>query len=77
MKDIFGNKKPVQLEVEEWWFNGQLIQKQDHPMLPKYITRECKALGYTVPHNTFKQAKQYCLDNPVPTPDITPKDFGY
>jgi len=75
--DSFGNLKPIQLEIEEWWFNGQLIQYQNHPMLPKYITRECNELAYVVPHSTFKDAVNYCLDNPVLNPDITPKDFGY
>jgi len=29
MKDVFGNTKPVQIEVNEWWFNGRIIVKQE------------------------------------------------
>ena len=29
-------EKPVQIEVDEWWFKGCFIQKQNHPKLKLY-----------------------------------------
>lgn len=34
MKDSFGNIKPVQIELNEWWFNGRIIVKQEDKRLP-------------------------------------------
>jgi hypothetical protein len=25
MEDLFGNKKPIQIEDDEWWLNGRII----------------------------------------------------
>ena len=36
-KDKYGNKSPVQIEDGEWWFNGCIIQRQNHPTLHKYV----------------------------------------
>jgi hypothetical protein len=38
MKDVFGNTKPVQIEVNEWWFNGRIIVKQEDFRLPQWIS---------------------------------------
>lgn len=33
MKDNFGNTKPVQIDLNEWWFNGRIIVKQEDKRL--------------------------------------------
>ena len=40
MKDVFGNTKPVQIEVNEWWFNGRIVVKQEDFRLPKWINEK-------------------------------------
>lgn len=37
MTDKYGNKSPVPIEDGEWWFNGCIIQQQNHPKLAKYV----------------------------------------
>lgn len=64
-KDLFDNSKPVQIEIGEWWFNGRIIQKQNHPLLSKYCSFNDNDENYlTMTHNTFKEATTYCLNNP-------------
>jgi hypothetical protein len=66
--DSFGNKKPVPIEVGEWWFNGRIIQQQDHPLLPKYVSFPDNEESYkTEIHSTFREAVKYCKDNPCVT----------
>lgn len=77
MKDLFGNKKPVKLEADEWWFNGRIIQKQDHPLLSKYVSFDDHDDNWeTVSHGTLKEATDYCLKNPCQKPKNLPKDYG-
>ena len=76
MKDLFGNKKPVQIEMDEWWFNGRIIQKQNHYMLSPYISFDDGDNGYLVStHSTFKEAKEYCLKNPCTNPSNFPHNY--
>jgi len=57
MKDIFGNTKPVQIETEEWWFNGRIIQKNDHPMLSRYVSwSDDENSRFVETHNTKREA---------------------
>ena len=77
MQDIFGNNTPVSLDIDEWWYNGRIIQKQDHPILSKYISFAdyddvpCN----TATHSTKAEAVKYCLDNPCSTPTRHPHDY--
>lgn len=76
MKDIFGNTKPVQIEIDEWWFNGRFIQKQNHPQLAPYLSFPSSNSDYqNEVHYTFKDAVQYCLNNPCKNPVQFPHDF--
>lgn len=76
MKDLFGNNKPVAIEVDEWWFNGRIIQKQDHPLLPNYISFDDGIKGYIVAdHHTKDEAVKYCLDNPCKNPLNFPHNY--
>lgn len=40
MKDDFGNTKPVQIELNERWFNGSIIVRQEDFRLPTWISIE-------------------------------------
>lgn len=76
MKDIFGNKKPVAIEIDEWWFNGRIIQKQNDYRLPKYISFTDNSENYFVStHSNMKDATFHCLINPCKNPDRFPKDY--
>ncbi len=72
MKDIFGNKKPIQVEIGEYWFNGNIIQLQSHPkLLPFIVFRDREGLDSdlgTQGFHSYKEAIQYCLDNPCYNP---------
>ncbi len=37
MKDLFGNQKPIEIETDEWWFNGRIIHKQNDFRIPKCV----------------------------------------
>jgi hypothetical protein len=75
--DSFGNKKPVPIEVGEWWFNGRIIQEQDHPTLSKYVSFNDGDNSYmTETHSTFREAVRYCKDHPCLQPKNYPKDYG-
>jgi len=58
--------KPIQIEEGEWWFKGCFIQKQDHPMLSKYVvfkdTEEQEVIDTA---STMSEAKKLCIDNEV------------
>jgi len=77
MKDLFGNKKPVQIGIDEWWFNGCIIQKQIHPLLEKYCSFKDSdnELPYTKTFTTFKDAVKEALKNGCESPSRTPKDY--
>lgn len=77
MKDIFGNSKPVQIEADEWWFNGRFIQKTNHPQLSPYVSFQDNAGGDddTQPHTTMKEAIAYCETHPYAEAVHKPLDF--
>lgn len=77
MKDIFGNSKPVQLEVDEWWFNGRFIQKTNHPRLSPFVSFKDVDEGNddTQSHTTMKEAIKYCSVNTNPEAVHKPLDF--
>jgi len=69
MQDLYGNKKPVLIEIDEWWFNGRIIQKQDDNRLPTWISFEDNESPYVSVHDSKKEAIQFCLNNPCKNPD--------
>jgi len=76
MKYLFENTKPIQIETNEWWFNGRIIQKQNDSRLPEWISFEdsdCNFIIYR--HTTKKEAIQYALENPCQTPQFLPYDY--
>lgn len=79
MKDIFGNRKPVQIEIGEYWFNGNIIQLQNHPKLkPFLVFQDRDRTGDNISPEGFfsyKDAIDYCLRNPCTKPDRFPKDY--
>lgn len=76
MKDLFGNKKPIQIEVGEWWFNGRIIQKNDDFRLPGWISFEDREDYYGVErHISKKDAITFVIQNPCREPRYTPKDY--
>lgn len=76
MKDLFGNKMPVQIEMGEWWFNGRIIQEQNHPALSRYISFPDNEADYMVStHSTMKEAIEHCLKTPCEKPDHLPEYY--
>lgn len=79
MKDIFGNRKPVQIETGEYWFNGNIIQLQNHPKLKPFLVFQDTARKgdniSPVGFYSFKEAIEHCLKNPCRSPDHLPKDY--
>lgn len=73
--DIFGNNAPVQIEDGEWWFNGRIIQKQTHPLLASFCSFADDHSCFTETHRSFKEAVNYCLNNPCQKPLRFPKDY--
>lgn len=75
MKDVFGNTKPVQIEVNEWWFNGRIIVKQEDFRLPKWISfLDSESLDMTKVHISKADAVKFALENPFFKPDNQPLD---
>jgi len=76
MKDVFENTKPVQIEVNEWWFNGRIIQKNDDFRLPEWISFTDRDEYYEVErHISKKDAIDFAIQNPCREPKNTPKDY--
>ena len=76
MKDVFGNTKPVQIEVNEWQFNGRIIVKQKDFRLPKWISfKDSENSFETEIHSNKSDAKKFALENPFLTPDHFPIDY--
>jgi hypothetical protein len=74
--DIFGYEKPVQIETGEWWFNGRIIQKQDHPKLADYISYDCnKNQGNQAVHYSFKAAIDHAIESPCVNPNEFPEEY--
>jgi len=65
-KKIFLERKPIQVEVGEWWFKGCFIQEQNHPDLLKYsIFADTKEQEHIDVCSTFAEAKAICRKNEV------------
>lgn len=76
MMDKFGNTKPVQIEVNEWWFNGRIIVKQEDFRLPTWVSFIDSENSFTAEiHLSKSDAIKFCLENPFLTPDNKPVDY--
>ena len=73
--DIFGNKKPIQIDIKEWWFNGRIIVNQEDSRLPNWISFEDNKSCFVVVHGSKKQAIKYSKDNPYEKPDHIGIDY--
>lgn len=76
MKDNYGNTKPVQIELNEWWFNGRIIVKQEDERLLSWISfKDSKNSYETEIHSSKSEAIKFALGNPYLTPDNFPIDY--
>ena len=75
MKDLFGNTKPIQIEIDEWWFNGRIIVEQNDFRLPEWISFEDNDESITVRHWSKKEAIAYAIETPCRNPNYLPKDY--
>lgn len=76
MKDLFNNKKPVQIMVDEWWFNGRVIQKQNDSRLPTWISFPDSIIQNPVEvHLNKKSAILFALKNPCLLPLNLPENY--
>jgi len=76
MKDVFGNSKPVQIEVNEWWFNGRIIVEQEDFRLPKWISfLDSESSFITEIHKSKAEAVKFAMENPFLNPDNKPIDY--
>lgn len=73
--DLFGNKRPVQIEADEWWYNGRIIQKQNDSRLSKWISFEDNNSCFVVVHTSKKEAVKHCKENPCVKPNNKAKDY--
>ncbi len=68
--------KPVQIENREWWFKGRIIQENNHPFLPRFISfRDSNGSYLTEVHGSFKDAVKYCKEHPNLEPKNIPSDY--
>lgn len=76
MRDNFRNTKPVQIDANEWWFNGRIIVKQEDCRLPTWISfKDSKTSFETDVHSNKSEAIKFALENPFLTPDNFPTDY--
>lgn len=76
MKDLFGNQKPIEIETDEWWFNGRIIQKQNDFRLCKWIYFYDKADNYSLEiHANKREANTYALNYPCHNPENLPHNY--
>ena len=61
--------KPYKIEIDEWYYKGCFIQKQEHPKLPKYHVFKDTENQETIDGcYTFQEAKKLCELNEVKNP---------
>jgi hypothetical protein len=76
MKDNFGNTRPIQIEENEWWFNGRIIVKQKDDRLPTWISfKDSKNSFETEIHKSKVDAVKFAFVNPFNVPDNLPIDY--
>jgi len=66
----------VQITDSEWFCLGRIIQQNDHPSLPTYMSWPLDGLQVATWHCSFSKAKKYCKANPCLTPTKTLKDYS-
>jgi hypothetical protein len=60
------NKKPIKIEIGEWWYMGCFIQKQEHPKIkPFHIFKDTEMQESINTCSTFLEAKKICELNEV------------
>lgn len=70
-------KKPIAIEVGEWYFKGCFIQEQDHYMLDKYVVfKDTEDQDHVGTASSMAMAKKLCIDNEVKEPHLGLKSFG-
>lgn len=70
-------KKPIAIEVGEWYFKGCFIQEQDHYMLDKYVVfKDTEDQDHVGTASSMVMAKKLCIDNEVKEPHLGLKSFG-
>lgn len=70
-------KKPIAIEIGEWYFKGCFIQEQDHCMLDKYVVfKDTEDQDHVGTASSMAMAKKLCIDNEVKEPHLGLKSFG-
>lgn len=76
VNELNGDKWPVLIATDEWYYKGRFIQKNTHPNLQPYTSFNDDAIGTDVqPHFSMDEAKRYCRANPCLAPLHKPLDF--
>lgn len=76
MKDNFGYIKPVQIVLNEWWFNGRIIVKQEDKRLPTWISfKDSESSFETEIHVSKADAVKFALENLFLMPARHPSDY--
>ena len=66
----------VRIDHDEWWFNGRIIQKNDHPKLKGWASFDDNLNNTNSQgHFTFQEAIFYCMHHPCIEPKHYPKDY--
>lgn len=76
MKDLFGNQEPITIEIDEWWFNGRIIQKQNDSRLPRWISFcDVEDNDLVEIHSNKRDAVSFAFKNPCLNPKNLPRDY--
>lgn len=71
-------KKPIQIEIGEWWYKGCFIQQQNHPQLAKYtIFADTEGQEHIDSACTFSEAKKVASNNEVKEYKLGVESFGF
>lgn len=71
-------KKPVQIEMQEWWYKGCFIQKQIHPQLARYVIfADTEGQEHIDTAHTFNEAKKIASNNEVKNYKLGVESFGF
>lgn len=66
----------IQIEENEWWFNGHIIQKQNDFRLPNWISfPDTDDQLPTIVHGSKKEAVKFAIDNPITNPKNIARDY--
>lgn len=74
-KDIFGEKKSIQIEEDEWWFNGRIILRQRDLRLQQWVSFENNKSPYVKIHDSKKDMLDFAIKNPCRKPKDLAKDY--